>query len=112
MNKRLNQTGFTLVEVMIVVAIIGLLAAIAIPNFVRSREIAKENICAVNKRQIEDALQRYAAFVATSTFTDIEMTDIAPDFARNEPTCPSGGTYSWDASGTASCSVHDGGGEE
>jgi len=55
-----NQSGFTLVEIMIVVAIIGLLAAIAIPNFVRARSTSQKNACINNLRQIDGAKQQWA----------------------------------------------------
>jgi len=55
-----NSKGFTLVEIMIVVAIIGLLAAIAIPNFVRARQTSQQNACINNLRQIDAAKEQYA----------------------------------------------------
>ncbi len=55
-----RSNGFTLVEIMIVVAIIGLLAAIAIPNFIRARQTTQADACINNLRQIDAAIQQYA----------------------------------------------------
>ncbi|HZQ46036.1 MAG TPA: prepilin-type N-terminal cleavage/methylation domain-containing protein, partial [Verrucomicrobiae bacterium] len=58
--KSLRNSGFTLVEIMIVVAIIGLLATIAIPNFMRASAKAKQTACINNLRQLEGAKQTWA----------------------------------------------------
>src|SRR4030081_2460256 len=93
-----NKAAFTLVEIMIVVAIIGLLAAIAIPNFVRARTTSQMNACINNLRQIDGAKQQWALENhQPSTATAPASTVIAPYLGRGNaghyPTCPAAGTY-------------------
>ena len=94
-----RKSGFTLVEIMIVVAIIGLLAAIAIPNFVRARTTAQKNACIANLRQIESAVQQWALENKKSAGTTVATTDVTPYLKNNVmPSEPAGGTYSMGAS--------------
>jgi prepilin-type N-terminal cleavage/methylation domain-containing protein len=76
------QQGFTLVEIMIVVAIIGLLAAIAIPNFVRARTTSQMNACINNLRQIDGAIQRWAIENNAGTATAVTAANITPYLGR------------------------------
>ena len=59
-RANVHQVGFTLVEIMIVIAIIGLLVAIAIPNFVKARASSQASACINNMRQIDSAAQEFA----------------------------------------------------
>ena len=99
--KTNRKAGFTLVEIMIVVAIIGLLAAIAIPNFVKARETAQLNSIVNNLRIIEGAKDQWALEQKKGTGDTPVATDIAPYLKNN--TMPSkvvGETYNINVVGT------------
>jgi prepilin-type N-terminal cleavage/methylation domain-containing protein len=99
--KNIRKAGFTLVEIMIVVAIIGLLAAIAIPNFIKARSTSQANACLNNLRQIDGGEQQWAleTHQVSSNVPATVVALVSGGFVRtpggnaNGPTCPAGGNY-------------------
>ena len=100
--KHQKNGGFTLVEIMIVVAIIGLLAAIAIPNFVRARTTSQTNACISNLRIIDGAKGQWALELHMQTTSTPAGTDIQPYMGRGSagelPSCPNDSTQTFAAS--------------
>ena len=90
--KTNRKSGFTLVEIMIVVAIIGLLAAIAIPNFVKARTTAQTNACINNLRQIDGAKEQWALENRAPEDSAVTAADVQP-FIKNGAAvrCPASG---------------------
>ena len=112
MSTRLFQKmrrAFTLVEIMIVVLIIGILLAIAIPNFVRARETSRAKSCQANLQQIDSAKEQWAMDNNKQNGATVAITDLVngtAGYIKNTPTCPSGGTYTVGNIGTSpTCSV-------
>jgi prepilin-type N-terminal cleavage/methylation domain-containing protein len=98
-SKIRGKNGFTLVEIMIVVAIIGLLASIAIPNFVTSRQKAQTNSCISNLRCIDNAKQQWAFEQRRQDSDTPQGSDLQPYLGRTAagslPACPVDGAQSF-----------------
>ena len=102
----MKKQGFTLVEIMIVVAIIGLLAAIAIPSFVKSRNAARASACVNNLRQIDSAKEQFAMANSSAGTATPTWANVMEYIRGTQPACPASGTYTLGTFDTQpSCSV-------
>ena len=96
-----KRSGFTLVEIMIVVAIIGLLAAIAIPSFVKARNTSQQNACINNLRMIDSGKEQGALVFKLSRGDTAPVTSV-DEYIKGSttPICPAGGLYTYLSIGT------------
>jgi prepilin-type N-terminal cleavage/methylation domain-containing protein len=106
-----NRAGFTLVEIMIVVLIIAMLLAIAVPNFLKSRELSRATTCQANMRSMDTAKEHWsmengAAATATPTAQELVTEYMRARYEDRLPDCPAGGTYTLgDMSTLPTCSI-------
>jgi prepilin-type N-terminal cleavage/methylation domain-containing protein len=100
-----KKTGFTLIELMIVVAIIGLLAAVAIPNFAHARSTSQQNVCINNLHQIDGAKQEWGLENKVPLTARPGIAELQPYMGRGSngslPSCPLDTDNTWTTSYTA-----------
>lgn len=105
-KKVISTSGFTLVEIMIVSAIIGLLASVALPNWVKARGASQAKACINNLRQIDSAKEQWAFESGKGPGIAVVATDIQPYLGRGaegtpaRPVCPADGGGTIDSSYT------------
>jgi prepilin-type N-terminal cleavage/methylation domain-containing protein len=97
-NNTSPKSAFTLIEIMLVVALIGLLVAIAIPTFIRARSTSQATACINNLRQLDSAMQQWALEQHKKPSDSYQLTDLTPYLKGTDTNgllaCPGGGTYS------------------
>jgi prepilin-type N-terminal cleavage/methylation domain-containing protein len=96
-NRRAPRRGFTLVEIMVVVFMIGVLLAVAVPNFFRYRELSRTTLCQTNLKSIADAKQRWALEVGAGAGDTPVDSDLfgAGAYIKARVVCPAGGRYEY-----------------
>jgi prepilin-type N-terminal cleavage/methylation domain-containing protein len=106
--KSRHLSGFTLLEIMIVIAILGILVGLAFPNYLKSRTQARKQLCIENLSQIESAKQTWGAEHSKSKDDVPAPGDLFGEglYIKKTPQCPAGGSYDLQALGTtATCNI-------
>ncbi|MSU62061.1 MAG: prepilin-type N-terminal cleavage/methylation domain-containing protein [Pedosphaera sp.] len=108
MVLRNNRAGFTLIEIMTVMGIIGMLATMSLPNLIRARSTSQTRVCITNLNKIESAkqvwgLEHARSLDAVPTVTDLIGSDA---YIKKMPACPASGAYDFQAVKTpATCTI-------
>lgn len=102
LSQKRRRGGFTLIELMIVIAIIAILAAILVPNFIRARAQGQLTACKSNLKNIGTAMEMYSTDWS-GKYPTAGMNLLTPNYLKTIPECPAAGTVTYQASfGTSS----------
>ena len=108
-NMKLDKKGFTFMEILIVVTIIGVIVGIGIPNLIRARQETVEQICLSNIRVLQTAVElarTQPGVDVTNLANDAALSPIVvPTYMLSMPDCPFG-NFSTDGNGDVHCSQH------
>ena len=88
-----QKRGFTLVEIMIVVLIIGILMSIAVPNFIKARTNSQKSTCIANLKKIESSKDQWAMETGQPSTATPTSAQLSPNYLKTWPTCPTSGVY-------------------